>query len=198
MTDVTIITPGPLAKIAYALRERLEAVFPKRFSHEWMPPKVTKDVWRQLTRKAPLVGIGFNNFTHPQTTSSLDVLTEWTLYLVTKNEGGIAPMLFGDKFAPGFFSLAEVGAAAVHGMQIKGIGTVQVKMAAMAYPEDVDDPGLAMAAIELTVKADLSIANVLAGEGVTPANLTTQTITWTFDADTSPDLTDTITNAGTA
>ncbi len=193
---VSFIQPGPLAQIAWGLRVQLELVFPpQRFDHQWMPPKITRQAWKTLMRRPPFVGVGFDRFFRVQTQNNLAVISEWTVYLAVKNERGQGPLLFGDSLAPGFFTVTEVASSALHGFTIAGLGTVQVTSADNVTIEEDDDPSLGLAAISLTVNADLSVANVLSGALVTPNALTVQSIAWAFDA---ANQNDTILNTGTA
>jgi hypothetical protein len=199
MAGVSITRQGPLEQIAKAIKARLELAFPpKVFTHRWMPARVDREVWRRLTERLPLVAIGFNRFHRAQTTGALNVLSDWSVYVATKNERGQEGLLFGDDFAPGQLSLIQVAAAILHGFTLPGLGSIQVNDAASAFIEEGQDPNLGVGAIELTVKADLSLANLLTGDDLTPATLAMQQIQWTFGADTGADLTDTITNTGTS
>jgi hypothetical protein len=199
MPDLTITRLGPLELTARAIRARLELVFPPRvFTHSWMPARVDKDVWERLIQRLPLVAIGFNRFHRPETFSALTVQSEWSVYVATRNPRSEEALLFGDDFAPGSLSLIQVSAAILHGCTLPGLGSIQVSSATAAFIEDRADPSLGIGAIELTVKTDLSLPNLLTGDGITPVNLTTQTIQWTFGADPGVDLTDTITNTGTS
>ena len=146
-----------------------------------MPSRVDREVWQELNRRMPMVGIGFNGFTRPQTTGSLNVLSEWSIYVTTKNANGNEAMLFGDKFAPGQLSLAEVGASILHAFKVVDIGTVQINQAANSFVEDYKEAGLSITAIELTVPVDLSIAAVLGGDATLGVALTGGTIKWSFD-----------------
>lgn len=197
MADLNILQPGPLAEIGRALQGRLALAFPPNlFTFQWMPARVDRAVWNKLIRGPRTIGLGFNRFDDPQMTGLLSAISHWSVYLMTKNESGSEALMFGDKLAPGFFALAQVGAAMLHGHTIKGIGTVQVTECANSFIEDYGDDGLAIATIELKVPVCLSLGSVLGGDGLKPADLTGQTIQWSFDG-TTVAQTD-ITNPGTS
>ena len=188
------VRPGPLATIGRALRDRLTQVFPEnKFTFGWMPARVDADVWSRLTRRTPFIGIGFNRFYRVQTTNSLNVVTEWSLYLATKNESGQEALLFGDKLAPGLFSLLQVAASAIHGFTIPGQGSVQVMESTHAFVEGIKDDSLGVGTVELTVGADATVAQVIE---IAAGDLSSQVIQWQFGDQTV--FTDTITNTGTS
>lgn len=183
MTDrVTIIQPGPLSIIGAGIRARLEQVFPPAlFVHAWMPARVDSATWSRLTRRLPLVGLGFNGFT-PAAESYATGMSAWSLYLVTANEGGDEARLFGDRHAPGLFGLIEVASAALHGLNIQDGGSVRVGEATHAYVESVADASLAIATIDLSVPTTISLGDVITGGDAEPGLARTQDVTWNFEA----------------
>lgn len=196
MADIFVAEGGPLAKAGEAIRARLELAFPPaKFEHHWMPARLDREVWEQLTRRTPMIAVGFNGFRKPETISSLNVISEWSVYVTTKNPSGQRNVLFGDKLAPGQLDLAGIGAAILHGFTIPAIGTIQVQSVANAMVEDYKEAGLSITAIELAVPVDLSLAKVLRGAGLRPETLTGEAIQWSFDGAT---VTDDITNTGTS
>ena len=196
MADIAIIEPGALACIGRALRQRLEVAFtPNKFTHQWMPSRIDRDVWQKLARKTPMVAIGFNRITRVQTISQLNAMSEWTIYLATMNETSPEAVLFGDKFAPGQLALAEVAASILHGWTVLGLGSIQVTEGSNAFIEDYKADGLAITAIDIGVPVDLSLSKVLTGDAVAAGQIAASTIQWAFGGDT---LTDLITNTGTS
>ncbi len=178
---LVIVQPGPLSLIALGIRTRLEQVFPARqFVHAWMPAHVDRDVWTHLTRRTPLVGIGFNGF-DPQAASRGIGASTWSVYLVTRNEAGHHARLFGDKQAPGLFGVLEVGVAALHGHTIEDGGTIQVREAVNAFVEGFKDEGMALGTIDLHVPTVISMTDVIANGDAEPGLLNTRDITWSFD-----------------
>ena len=193
MADPAIILQDtPLTRAARGIRAQLELAFPvNKFSFAWVPARVTAARWQALTRRTPFIGIGFNRFQKSQTTTELNVISEWSIFLAVKNEAGQEPLFFGDKLAPGQFSLASVAAAVLHGHLLPGLGTVQVEEATNAFIEDFADDALGLTSVEITVPVSLAIGGVLGGGITRPAQLEAQTIIWAF-GDTSYTETDTI------
>lgn len=177
---IGIIQPGPLSIMGRGIRARLEEVFPPRqFSHVWMPGRLNAASWRKLTQRMPAVAIGFNGF-EPKGAARGVGGSEWSVYLLTRNEAGDEKRLFGDDLAPGLFGLLEVGVAALHGHSIDDGGTVSVRTAAHMFVEDLQDDGIALAALELYVPTVINLTDVLAGGDAEPGTLQTQEIRWGF------------------
>ncbi len=183
MTDrVTIIQPGPLSIIGAGIRARLEQVFsPRKFTHLWMPSRPDSSAWSRLTRRPPVIALGFNEFT-PAAESYATGASEWTLYLVTGNEAGDEARLFGDQHAPGLFGLIEVAVAALHGLNIIDSGSVRVGQATHAFVETLQDATLAIATIDLSVPTTISLGDVITGGDAEPGLAETQDVTWNFEA----------------
>lgn len=180
MTDVIrIVQPGPLSATARGLRARLEAVFPPaQFGHEWMPGRVTPAVWSRITRRAPLVAIGFTGFS-PQAMGHADGRSSWTVYLATRNEAGDAARLFGDRLAPGLFGLIEVAVGALQGHQIADGGTVDVDSVAHAFVDGFDGD-IALGVVEVTIPTVIDLRDLLAGGDADPGLGNTADIEWNF------------------
>lgn len=181
MSDrLTITQPGPLSIIGRGIRARLEQVFPPAlFTHVWMPARVDSARWSMLTRRPPVIGLGFNGFT-PAAESYASGVSEWSLYLVTANEAGDEARLFGDRHAPGLFGLIEVAAAALHGLTIADGGSVRAGEATHAFVETVTDAALAIATIDLSVPTTISLGDVIAGGDAEPGLAETQDVVWEF------------------
>lgn len=178
----SFIRPGPLGAIALGIRARLELAFPPaKFSFQWMPGRVDKKVWMELTRRMPMIGIGFTGLEAPQTTSFYAGSSHWMVYLATRNSNGAEAVLFGDKFAPGQLQLAEVAASLLHGFLVPCEGMARVQEVANSYVEDYEDAGLSITAISLNVPVDLSPPRVWGDERLTATGLSGETIQWSFD-----------------
>lgn len=182
MPDISFVQPGPLASVALGIKARLDLIFPpEKFVFQWMPPRIDVGVWQKLTRRAPMIGIGFNRFHSPRLPKDLAVISDWTVYLVTRNEAGSKELLFGDPFAPGQFMLSAAAGAILHGTTLPGLGTIQVTEAANSFVEDFKENDLSLTAIELSVPVCLTLGMVLDGAGTEAADLMGQTIQWSFD-----------------
>ena len=181
MSESLVLSPGPLALIAQGIRDRLEVALPPRwFTYRWAPARFDRAAWRALTQRPPSIGLGFQGFDAVQTTGDLTAMSQWHAFVVTRNEGGPEPLLFGDTLAPGQLAIAETAAAILHGFTLPGLGTIQVTSAGNAFFEEETDQTISVTGIEMTVKADLSLSRVLRAFALQPADLTSQNIVWGF------------------
>lgn len=176
---IRIIQPGPLSIAALGLRARLEAVFPPaQFHHEWMPARVTPTVWSRLTRRLPMVAIGFNGFS-PQAMGHPIGRSTWSVYLAARNEAGDMARLFGDRLAPGLFGLIEIAVGALQGHQVAGGGTVDVEAANHAFVDGFEGD-MALATLDLSVTTVIDLRELLSGGDADAGLGDTADIEWNF------------------
>ena len=161
---VSIVTPGPLATAALALQARVQAIFPpEKFTFGWVPARVTRETWKTLTRRTPFIGIGWTDLKHDSTGRLWSGSGRWTVFLATKNASGNAGRYFGDALAPGLFSEVEAAVACLHGMTIKGVGSVEVSSASNMAIEGWDDEDMMLAMLDLEIGTTLAMNDVLTG-----------------------------------
>ena len=154
-----------------------------------MPARVTPDVWKQLIRRPPFIGVGWPGFhTGNGSMSELNGNSTWNVHLVTVNQRGPAARYFGDDAAPGLFDLVCAGTAILHGYTIPGGGTIQVAQADCTYVEGYNDPNLAMATIELMVRTSIPLSSAIGD--VTVQALTATTVAWSFNGGAGTALTE--------
>lgn len=163
-----------------ALQAQLALVFPPaQFIQVILPPKLTAPAWRELTRRTPMIGIGWNSVTPLQPPSRiLTGTTRWSVFLVVRNQAGPAPRFLGDALGPGLFDLVSAAAGVLHGHTIPGIGTAFVTGVSNTVGMDWDMEDLVLACLDLDVGATLPTASSLVaqtGEGI----LKELGITWT-------------------
>lgn len=183
MSDrITIVQPGPLSITGWGIRAALEMVFPPvQFVHAWMPARVDSAAWSRLTRRLPLIGLGFNSFS-PAAQSRAAGASDWTVYLVTANEAGDEARLFGDRHAPGLLALIEVASSLLHGMPLPGGGSVRAGEATHVFVDSIADASLAIATLELSVTTTINLGDVIAGGDADPGLARAQDVTWNFEA----------------
>jgi hypothetical protein len=142
VTTIEFVSAGPLVRATQALEARLKLIFPPaKFEHAFMPAKLGKTEWKQLTRRTPFVGLGWNEIEPSKDDGRLFVgPARFTVFLVTKNSSGIRPRYLGDALAPGLFQMVQAAVAAVHGHSVKDLGSFMVtkagNLAAEAWDED--------------------------------------------------------------
>lgn len=183
---------GPLERIARAMRARLELAFPQeRFVHHYLPDRISLAWWQRIMKKTPVVGIGWAKFSpHARAPGKLftgEVM--FPVYLVISNPRGIEERYFGDRMAPGLLKMVRAAIAVLHGAPVPGVGTLQVADCSNAHAENYDEEGMALAMIDVTCTAGLSVSGAL---DVPPApTLQEVDITWSFAGDAAGALTDT-------
>jgi hypothetical protein len=188
-----IAAAGPLPGIARALARRLQLVFPaERFSHATMPARLTPKDWTGLTRRTPFVGLGWVAAEGDKDNGRLwSGETSWTVYLVTKNAGGIAARYHGDALAPGLFQMVQAAIGILHGALLADadgdiiFGTAMVRRAGNLFAEAWEDDA-AIAGIDVDVRIALPVADSV--DLATADILATLGIDWQFDGGDTPDV----------
>ena len=194
------ILPGPLTCISRAIEARLKLVLPPNvFTHRWLPAKMDLKVWELLIHRCPSVSLEYAGFEKAENTSGLIGTGIWNIWLAVKNASSAEGGIFGDSLAPhGAMMVHQAAMVALHGMNVKGAGSVVVVKAEPLALKDRDDPGIYVVCV--TVKADrIEIAGdaVLTGGLADPGTLTTEVINWSFGDSGVIDQTDTIISTGT-
>ena len=180
LLNLSLASPGPLQATGIALQERLRLVFPpRRFVHEWMPPRATKEDWKRLLKRMPFVGLGWSDADPIKQVGGQFVgRSNWTVFLVTRNDAGARGLYMGDAQGAGLFDMVHATIGILHGYTIPGVGSVQVVKAGNAFAENWDGDGTGMAAIDLSVGLNLNVADAVSG--VPETVLATLGISWTF------------------
>jgi hypothetical protein len=190
----TIAASGPLPGIARALTRRLQLVFPpERFAHATMPARLTPKDWTALTRRTPFVGLGWVAVEGDRDNGRLfRGEVSWSVYLVTKNAGGIAPRYHGDALAPGLFQMVQAAVGILHGAGLTDAdsdlvwGTAMVRRAGNLFAENWEDDA-AIAGIDVDVQIALPVAESV--DLATADILATLGIDWQFaDGGDAPDV----------
>ena len=161
------ITPGPLAEIGRALQARLQLVFPVlRFQYDVVPAKITADIWKQLLKRTPFVGLGWNMIRKSggDDTRLFEGISSWSVFLVVKNPSSVSARYFGDAQGAGLFLLTQAAIGVLHGFTIPGYGSVQVSQAGNVYAETWDDDAAAVM-LDLTVGTTLPLPEVVSAPG---------------------------------
>ena len=182
--------PSVLHATLAALQARLALVFPPDlFDQRILPPKITQAVWKELTRRTPVVGIGWDGLVPDKPPSRRLVgETAWSVFLVVRNAGGPSTQLVGDALGSGLFDLVNAGAAVLHGHSIPEIGPIFVTSADNVVSPDWDMEGLVVACLALRVGATLPTASDLVAD-TTEGILKTLSITWRFPNAPAADVT---------
>ena len=187
--EILFVRPGPLELIGDALVDRLRCVFPQnRFPIEWMPANIDAAAFDLLTRKMPMLAIGFDKIDRSQSGSELQVDSTWTVLAVTQNKHSQKARLFGSDTAPGLLTMIKAAGAALHRLVIPTVGTAFVETGEHLSVEGWKDPNLSVATLTVRVRVEIALASILSGDGVTAPDLTTQTIAWTFGGATVNDI----------
>ena len=155
MSDATItalLDGGPLAEIHAAISARLLAAFPEAtFGHKTFPAHLTPDAWGRVTERPPVVGLGLEMLVPNAGNSRVwRGVAQWQLLLVVKNSSSKLQMT-GDAQRVGIFAMLSVAIAALQGLAIRDIGTVQVASGGPVYADSWANDQLSVAGLKLTV-----------------------------------------------
>ncbi|WP_439596461.1 hypothetical protein [Falsiroseomonas sp.] len=154
---------GPLFAMFAGIEARLQAAFPPReFEHAVMPPRLSPSAWAKLVRRMPFVGLGFVGAT-PSAASGrrFDAGADWTLVMVNQNSRGHRERLLGDSLGIAQLGMAQVAAAALHGLTIPAVGTVSVTSLGNLWVEGWEAEGANVTGLNLRCGFSL----VPAGDG---------------------------------
>ena len=178
---LTFANPGPLQLVGAALQARLALAFPPSlFTHALMPAKLTPQAWTELTRRVPFVGLGWGGLApSPIMSRQFRGVSRWTVFLVTRNGAGELGRYFGDAQGPGLFQMVQAGVVMLQGTNIAGLGTASVGEASNAVAEGWEGGGAVIAAIDVEVPIDMSLADLITG-GVDTDALRTTAVAWDF------------------
>ena len=165
-----------------ALQARLDLVFPSQnFVQVVLPPKITPVAWKELTRRTPMIGLGWDSIDPMKPASRLlSGVSRWSVFVVVRNQRGPEPRLLGDRLGPGLFDLVQAAAGVLHGHTIDQVGTCFVTGVHNAIGADWDMEDLVLACLTVEVGATLPNASELVEE---PAGiLKSLGVSWTFPA----------------
>lgn len=170
------------------INARLDLAFPASvFARPIVPPRLTGEVWRELTRRTPLVGVGWNAVEPQRPQSrSLNATSKWTVFLVARNAGGPAQRFLGDALGPGLFDMVCAAAAVLNGTTIAGVGTAFVSGITNTVGVDWDMENLVLACLDLDVGVSVPQAPELLGTA-TDGPLTLG-ITWVLPDGTTENI----------
>lgn len=193
MPEIEIRDDGPLERIGRRARERLEIAFPPaKFQHAYMPSRVTPQIWGELLRRTPFIGLGWAQLGPKPGTPAGEFIgaAAWAVYLVVRNPAGQAARLFGDRQGPGVFKMTRAAIAMLHGAPVPEVGTIQVLSAGHGFMDGYEKDDVSMAVVDFGCPANISVCNTLHLE---VPDLSEIDITWSFAGDPAGGLTDDIT-----
>lgn len=176
------VLPGPIGTMSRAIAERLKAVMPpEQFGHQWLSAKLDKSVWEQIIRRCPSVSLEYLGYTRIENTSALTGKALWRIWVTVMNSRSAEALLLGDGRAAGAMQLHQVAMVALHGMTVKGAGTLLVAQAEPVAFEGREDPGIFVVAITVNVeKMNISADEVLSGDILNSGTLLRNDIDWIF------------------
>lgn len=154
-----LISAGPLLTTCTELQARLKAFFPPaKFDHQVVPAKLTSTAWAALTRRTPMVGLGWGGV-RPERDNARRFVGAmlWTVFLVTKNAHSPLARLMGDGMGAGQLGVLQVALAALQGRTLS-TGSVAVTDVANVAAEGLADENTAITAINIEVRTGLAIA----------------------------------------
>lgn len=179
MTD--LITSGPLITAFTAIEERLKTFFPtSHFGHGVVPSQLTPQVWARLVQRTPWIGIGWSGVQpDPASGRQFKGKDQITVFCVVKNEGGPRARLLGDSKGPGILGLVQMATLALQGMEVPGVGHIEVIGTATLQVDGWRDEAAEVAGVSCTVNFALSDPRAL-------EDFLRLGVQWEFDPTTGP------------
>lgn len=160
---------GPLPQLTRAIHARLELAFPSdRFIHGYLPANATPQLFAELVRRIPFVGLSWGGFTPDEEAGRrLKGVASWTVALIDEHPT-VEGRLFGDAQGPGQLSMLTVGAMALHGHTLfapppvgsattlgAALGSASVTAAPNLYAEGWTRINAAISGLTVTVGCEL-------------------------------------------
>lgn len=176
-----LTSSGPLFAMHEAIAARLRLAFPPaRFNHEILPAALTPPMWSDLTRRTPMVALGFVGIRliEPNGSRLFRARAEWRVVPVIRNPAGPRARLLGDSQGPGQLGLIQVAIAALHGLAVPDVGDINVTDAGNLYAEGYADEAAALTGVTIS-----GVFNLLPGDGSDIADFLRHAADWAFEAD---------------
>ncbi|WP_145994555.1 hypothetical protein [Gluconobacter frateurii] len=147
-----LIAGGSLAVAFGTIRKRLEELFdPAVYEHAVIPPRATLADWKELTRRMPMVGLGFMGCPPAQRVgANFRGDAQFYLVLLTRQQPGLEAY-FGDGTLPGILGLSAVAALGLHGMKVKGLGTCEVRQLTTTGEQEWLEDNVASVQLQVTI-----------------------------------------------
>lgn len=153
----TIISGGVTGAAYRAIRARLQEFFDARyFFHTVVPAKVSQAVWKDITSKTNLVGLGWSHWA-PESDSAgtfrgtlsfpLILMVSFTL----AEHRYLGAQIGTGAYAPGMMGLQEYAIAALHGFTIEDIGTCRVTQVSSTELAEWNMDGKATVVLDITI-----------------------------------------------
>ena len=143
----------------------MQLVFPTtRFQHDVVPAKMTPEIWKQLLRRTPFIGLGWNAVSNQMDGRLFDGQSSWSVFLVLKNPASVTARFFGDSQGAGLFLLTQAAIGVLNGFTIEGFGSVRVTQAGNVYAESWDDDAAAVI-VDVSVSTTLPLPELITAPG---------------------------------
>ncbi|MBR0559500.1 hypothetical protein [Neokomagataea anthophila] len=147
-----LITGGPLSYALRALRSQLEALFnPETYTHSIIPPRASAREWEHLTKRMPMVAVGWMGMpTSAHTGGLFHGDMQFAVILMTR-QNDPESAYFGDGTLPGVLGLASIAALGLHGFDIPSVGSCRVEHLATAGEQEWLPNGVASVQLQVTI-----------------------------------------------
>jgi hypothetical protein len=157
------LLPGPLVAQGKGIERLLQLVFPPSyFRFKVLPPRITRESWKNLTTgNQPFLGLGWNGLLpdralNPQFIGG----SSWTLLTSVRRQGTDAERYYGDAQGIGVMTMAGAAVSLLQGAVIEG-GTMQVTKVTNVVADGWGDD-CAIIALDLALSITLPLAQVIA------------------------------------
>ncbi|WP_336718531.1 hypothetical protein [Asaia bogorensis] len=153
----TIISGGVTGAAFQAIRSRLKAFFdPRLFTHTVIPAKVSQATWDSITRRAPMVGLGWSHWApNADNGATFQGTLSFPLILMVdfpEPEGRyVGGQIGSGTYMPGALGLQEYAIAALHGFEIDDVGTCRVTHVSSTELAEWNKDGKATVVLDITI-----------------------------------------------
>lgn len=150
--DAFLSDGGPLATLFRGLQARLKELFdPALYTHITVPPRASAKDWDNLTRRMPVVGLGWMGLSPSERCGGLfRGNARFALMLLTRQNFGESAY-FGDERLPGLLGLAAIPTLGLHGWTVEPFGACRLTQVVPAGEQEWIPEGVASVQCEIVV-----------------------------------------------
>ena len=153
----TIISGGVTGSAFQAIQARLKTFFDViLFTHTVIPAKVSPATWDSITRRAPMVGLGWSHWApNADNGATFKGTLSFPLIIMVDFTGPEdryrGAQIGTGTYSPGLFGLQEYAIAALHGFEIDDVGTCRVTHVSSTELAEWNKDGKATTVLDVTI-----------------------------------------------
>lgn len=147
----------PIRAMEPKIIDRLRLVFPtKLFTIERVPPTMSPEEFKSLTRLSPYIGLAFTGFKiDPNAGRAAKGTWNWSIVFVCKATGNFDRRAKGDIFDLGLDEIMDVAGCILHGVTFDDIGLCSVTSSDVIYSEGWGKDAYVLAHLNIEIQTTM-------------------------------------------